>query len=79
MVGGTSVGAGGSGVGVSDGTISAVQVGVGDGGIDVLVGANTTGVAGSVGVNVGSGGVLVGCAKPRRLLKTTLNKDAKTM
>jgi hypothetical protein len=79
VAGGTSVDAGDSGVGVSDATISAVQVGVGDGGIGVLVGANTTGVTGSVGVKVGSGGVFVGCAKPRRLLKTTLNKDAKTM
>jgi hypothetical protein len=53
-------------------------VGVADGGTGVFVGAKTTCVGGGAGVKVGSG-VRVGCAERARLLKTTLNSEAKTM
>jgi hypothetical protein len=53
-------------------------VGVGGGGIGVFVGAKTTGVGSGADVKVGSG-VRVGCAERARLLKTTLNSEAKTI
>jgi hypothetical protein len=79
-VAGGCVGADGSGVAVSDVTTTGVGVGVGvgGGGIGVFVGAKTTGVGSGADVKVGSG-VRVGCAERARLLKTTLNSEAKTI